>query len=312
MILHKNKDIFIEAIQATSVYYNIPAPLVEKDYFVTLLLKKLNIRIPGLLFKGGTSLAKCHKIIDRFSEDIDLTLDSRHFSQSKKRNANKTIIEVCDESELALINREQVEKHSHGNYNIYHIAYPIVFQSDDIKPFLKAEMVFIQKAYPDEMKSADSYIGYWMMEKGYSDLAANFEMLPFEIRVQALERTLVDKVFAICDYYLHSETERNSRHVYDISRLLTKVELNEELKVLIKSVREERKPNKTCISAQDGADVSALLREIVDKDFFKKDYLDNTEKLMIKPVHYEEAIKALEMIIESRLFDRAKISTVKI
>ena len=75
MKLHKNKESFIQALAETAAYFNIAAALVEKDYFVTFILREINQRAPGLLFKGGTSLSKCHKIIDRFSEDIDLTLD---------------------------------------------------------------------------------------------------------------------------------------------------------------------------------------------------------------------------------------------
>ena len=214
------------------------------------------------------------------------------------------MIEVCDELGFILSNREFVEQHSYGNYNVYNVEYPVLFPSNDVKPFLKVEMVFIQKAYPDEMKSADSYIGSWLMNTGNSEAAAKFELLPYPIRVQTLERTLVGKVFAVCDYYLRNETERNSRHIYDISRILTKIKLDDRLKPLIASVREDRKPNKTCVSAQDGVNVPALLQEIIDKDFFKKDYNDSTEKLLIKPVYYNEALKSLREIINSRLFDR--------
>ncbi len=59
--------------------------------------------------------------------------------------------------------------------------------------------------------------------------------------MQALERTLVDKVFAICDYIERNVEFRQSRHIYDISRLLTKVELDDGLKELIKEVRKDRK-----------------------------------------------------------------------
>lgn len=71
MWLHKNKDDFAEAVQAVSRGLNISPVLVEKDYYVTLVLKRINEEISGLIFKGGTSLSKCHKAIDRFSEDID-------------------------------------------------------------------------------------------------------------------------------------------------------------------------------------------------------------------------------------------------
>lgn len=296
MKLHNDKQAFSDTILSVSRELNIVPALIEKDYYVTLLLKALRDKIPGLLFKGGTSLSKCHKIIDRFSEDIDLTLDNDHYSQSKKRKANKAVIEACDELGFTVANREFVEKHSHGNYNVYNIEYPILFPSNDIKPYLKVEMVFIQKAFPDEIKSADSYIGSWLINNGNSDAAEQFDLLPFQIRVQSLERTLVDKVFAICDYYLRDEESRNSRHIYDISRILTKVKINDELKTLVESVREVRKPNKTSLSAQDGVNVPELLKKIVDSEFFKKDYINSTEKLLIKPVKYDEAIKSLEIV----------------
>ena len=68
MILHKDKENFEIAINVTSRYFNVSPAIVEKDYFVTLVLNELTKKVPELLFKGGTSLSKCFKIIDRFSE----------------------------------------------------------------------------------------------------------------------------------------------------------------------------------------------------------------------------------------------------
>ena len=55
----------------------IPAILVEKDFWVCWTLKQifsLGALKNQVIFKGGTSLSKVYKIIDRFSEDIDLTM----------------------------------------------------------------------------------------------------------------------------------------------------------------------------------------------------------------------------------------------
>ena len=51
--------------------------IVEKDYYVTMILRELTERQGFVVFKGGTSLSKCYKVIKRFSEDIDITIDSR-------------------------------------------------------------------------------------------------------------------------------------------------------------------------------------------------------------------------------------------
>ena len=59
MELHKKPEMFSDAILATSEYLNIAPALIEKGYYVTLILKWLNKEIPGLLFKSGTSLSIC-------------------------------------------------------------------------------------------------------------------------------------------------------------------------------------------------------------------------------------------------------------
>lgn len=284
--------------------FGIEPALVEKDYFVTLFLRKAVERIPGLVFKGGTSLSKCYNLIDRFSEDIDLTLDDEHFTQSKKRNSIIELITICEELGLELTNKEAIENHTHGNFNCYDISYPIIFPSEDVKSGLKVEMTYIQKCYPHEQAVVTSYMGEFFAKNGNERVVAEYELNAFTVQVQSLERTLVDKVFAICDYYLSGNTVRNSRHIYDISKLLTKVDISAcNLKSLVENVRKDRKPNKTCVSAQDGVIISELLGQIVSTEFFKQDYNETTLRLLTKTVYYDEAIKSLQVIIDSGLFD---------
>ena len=63
MKLHNNKENFIEVIQIVSRSLNISPSLIEKDYYVTMILKSINDEVSGLIFKGGTSLSKYHKAI---------------------------------------------------------------------------------------------------------------------------------------------------------------------------------------------------------------------------------------------------------
>lgn len=59
-----------------------------------------------------------------------------------------------------------------------------------------------------------SYIGDMMAEEAPEALE-NFGLEPFEMKVQGLDRTLADKVFAICDYYMQERVKKHSRHIYD-------------------------------------------------------------------------------------------------
>ena len=181
-----------------------------------------------------------HRIEDRFSEDLDLTLDTEHFTQSQKRNSVKALADICLELGLTLVNRQQIEEHTHGNYNCFVIEYPIIYASENITPGLKVEMTYLQKSYPYETVMASSYITDFLAQNGNEDIITEYGLDPFDIKVQSLERTLIDKVFAIGDYYLSNAILRTSRHIYDISRLLTRVDLSAPtMKELATSVRND-------------------------------------------------------------------------
>jgi hypothetical protein len=78
-----------------------PTHLLEKDVWVVWTLGAL-FKSPlaaDLTFKGGTSLSKAYKIIDRFSEDVDLTYDIR-----------KLIADLTGGEEFLAANRSQASK----------------------------------------------------------------------------------------------------------------------------------------------------------------------------------------------------------
>jgi len=300
MNLHKNSQEFYDTLLALADRLNTSPAIIEKDYYVTMFLKALSKRVPNLLFKGGTSLSKCYKIINRFSEDIDLTLDAENQTQGKKRNLKREIIEVCDELGLELMNEPDIL--SRRDYNRYEIKYPIRFTGAGIKQYLLVETVFMVKAYPDEIKTATSMIYDFWKAIGDETAIKEYGMEPFDIRVQTLERTLIDKVFALCDYAISDNTMGYSRHIYDLYRLLSVVVLDDKLKTLVKEVQKDRKLHDRCYTAQDKYDIPLILRQIIDDKIYFKDYKEITEKVLFDGVSYESAITALEKIIASGVF----------
>jgi hypothetical protein len=73
----RRKEIF----EQTSERTGLPPSAIEKDWWVTLVLKTI-FTLPfskHIVFKGGTSLSKGWNLIDRFSEDIDLAIDRTYF-----------------------------------------------------------------------------------------------------------------------------------------------------------------------------------------------------------------------------------------
>ena len=70
---HLDEAAFVEAARFTAAKTGFDPRLVEKDYFCTLLLAELS-GPDGLVFKGGTCLAKVHADFYRLSEDLDFTI----------------------------------------------------------------------------------------------------------------------------------------------------------------------------------------------------------------------------------------------
>ena len=69
--------------------------IVEKDLIQSLFLHELSkVNLP-FVFKGGTSLSKAFGLIDRFSEDIDLSMNKKP-TDCEKRKSNEIIIEVAN------------------------------------------------------------------------------------------------------------------------------------------------------------------------------------------------------------------------
>jgi len=140
------------------------------------------------------------------------------------------------------------------------------------------------------------------MEKESPNAIDAYRLNAFKMKVQGMNRTLVDKVFAVCDYYLDGKVEKHSRHLYDIYKLLPLVPQDIAFEKLIKEVRLVRAQTAICPSAAPEINVSELLTEIINKQIYKQDYEHLTMQLLEEPVSYHTAITALEQITASRIF----------
>lgn len=99
-----------ELFTITGTGHGLSSAIIEKDFWVCWTLKRV-FSLPnppaGLLFKGGTSLSKVFDVIDRFSEDIDLSFDRSALgfggdkdprqatSTTKRKQVLKELSEAC-------------------------------------------------------------------------------------------------------------------------------------------------------------------------------------------------------------------------
>lgn len=304
MNLHHDKDAFAELIIGTANELAIPTNVIEKDYYVTITLKVLSEKLKDLVFKGGTSLTKCYQLLDRFSEDIDLsyTAESGAPAESRKKQLKKAIVLTMEEFGFPINNLDTTR--SRRNYNCYRANYPSMYEQFSIlKPELVVETYVAMLPFPTTKRMVDNYIYRFLNKINRLDLAEAYDLMPFEITTQTIERTLVDKVFALCDYYMDGKTERHSRHLYDIHKIVESIGIQSELSALIPEVRTVRSPLPVCPSAKEGICVSDVLHEILESNVYKNDYEDITLGLLFVPETYDTVIQSLKKIADSGLWD---------
>ncbi len=299
MSWYKNdKDLWKEIIETVATEERRSTQMVEKDTIQSMFLLELSKSELPFVFKGGTSLSKAYELIDRFSEDIDLSM-GRKLTESEKKNAKDTVLKIADKLELILSNPEEIQ--SRYSYNKYVFEYDSLFSEIPLEMIVETN--FILTAYPAEMREVYSFVGRFC-EKREITIPISFDAAIVKMKVQSLERTFIDKIFAICDYKIQDMQDRDSRHLYDIAKLFPSVEINKELNALVDEVRKDRMLSKNNPSAQPKYNIPKMLRDIINSRFYESDYNNITKKLLYDDVSYNDAIESgIDKIAELDLFE---------
>ena len=271
--------------------------MVEKDTLQSMFLYELAKSELPFVFKGGTSLSKAYNLIDRFSEDIDLSMNRRP-TQSERVKSKELIIDIAENLGLVLSNPEDIK--SRYDYNKYVFKYESLFSVIPLEIII--ETSYYQLVYPVDKHVVGSFVGRFCLDRNII-LPVPFEAAEVMMNVQSVERTFVDKVFAVCDYKIQNMQDRDSRHLYDICKLLIEVELNGELDKLIDMVRDDRMQSKNNPSAQLDYYIPDMLKEIIRSRFYESDYKNVTQKLLYEDISYDYAIEnGIAIVAESDVF----------
>lgn len=222
--------------------------VIEKDWWVTAVLRAM-YSLPyaqHLSFKGGTSLSKCWHLVDRFSEDIDITIDREYpgFSgtlsktqiSDKLRRATCSFVRETMQHDIA----EQLHKNGIAknkfqvNVDITHITTTdpetininydsvLTFSIDGgnglyVLPKVKLEVSGRSMNEPVNEVPLES-----MIDQVYPK--APFAEPKFNVRAVLPERTFLEKLFLLHEEFAKPKdlirVERMSRHIYDIGQML--------------------------------------------------------------------------------------------
>ena len=271
--------------------------MVEKDTVQSMFLSELSKAELPFVFKGGTSLSKAYNMIDRFSEDIDLSMN-RKPTESERKASKKLIIQIAESLGMTLGNPDKIR--SRYDYNKYVFKYMSLFVSMPVEIII--ETSYYQTAYPVEKHEVGSFVGRFCEERGI-DLPIPFKAAKVYMNVQSIRRTFVDKVFAICDYRIQNMQDRDSRHLYDICKLAAQLKMDEEMDALVDKVREDRMLSPNNPSAQLEYIIPEMLKEIIESKFYESDYKNVTQKLLYEDIDYDYAVQnGIALVAQSDVF----------
>lgn len=224
MLLHKNEDLFNGLVIQTAAFKNIPQDAVIKDYMICSILQKLSESeyINKCIFKGGTSLSKCYEgVIERFSEDIDLTYlsDENESTKSIERNLKNIEKLLAEGFEIEKIEAERSNrnKSAYLSKNILGSQCRIKLEiGSSVRPE-PYNLLFVKTYFQEFLESID---------KSEAKAAiAEYGLKDFEVNVLDIVRTFIDKIFAVKRHVLEGSINNKARHLYDIVCLYNREEI---------------------------------------------------------------------------------------
>ncbi len=143
----------------------IDEAFVEKDWFVTDIIRRL-VQQPyaglDLVFTGGTSLSKAHKLIERFSEDIDFRIVGPGLAGQSASAIRKTLSGFRQHL-VGVLSAEYVMLSAEGRdgnqYIQINVAYPTLFGvSPPLRPHIKLDCVVDSLQLPGLLLPVSSFV----------------------------------------------------------------------------------------------------------------------------------------------------------
>ncbi|WP_149277142.1 nucleotidyl transferase AbiEii/AbiGii toxin family protein [Pareuzebyella sediminis] len=227
MNLHSNRELFVDAITATAQRMDILEIYIEKDYWLCYALKLIyESKIKDeAIFKGGTALSKCYSYIERFSEDMDLVVlrrkeETGNQLKAKLKKITTAITDPFIEMDIDGITNKM------GMIRKVAYDYPKVFEGDfgQVRDTIILEATWLGNFEPYAKSNVSTYIHDMMVDTNQTQLADDYGLLPFEVLVLDVKRTLCEKIMSLVRFShtenLIADLNAKIRHVYDIHQLL--------------------------------------------------------------------------------------------
>ncbi len=234
MKLHEDPGSFLSLIRGTLKYMSIPETFIEKDYWVVFLLKNLSLSdySDKVVFKGGTSLTKAYKCLERFSEDVYLAIREPEIGDSKRKSLMKSIEKTLTAGLKTIEDHPGTEKKGRNRKTFY--EYPLL-ETDNIyipiKRVIQLEINTFTHPSPVEYMEIESFIYRFMKDNSFDENIEKYELQPFSVLTLSIERTFCEKILSLArlSYEGPDKLKGKIRHFYDIAQIMKTIDSPESI-----------------------------------------------------------------------------------
>lgn len=231
----------------TAIQIGLPSVAVEKDVWVTCVLQMLFASdISGdIIFKGGTSLSKAYNLIERFSEDIDISVNPKMFGLESEGPTKKQMKKLRKASSLFV--EEVLANKIKNAINENKLSDFLTVETEPLgegdKTYPEPRKIFIR--YNSVIAEKNDYIkNHITLEIGARALMEPVNRVYVQSEVQkcyphiitsvanpviitaAPQKTFIEKAYLLHELFSvpHQQlsANRRSRHLYDLERMMDK------------------------------------------------------------------------------------------
>jgi biotin operon repressor len=293
-------------IQDLSKLLELNEYVVEKDIYVTKaigMITQVRNDYYDLIFQGGTSLAKAHRIVERMSEDCDFRIHFKEASetlQSKeaKRNALRSfrhdLVKALRENGFK-IEDESIRVRNEGQFMSIRANYPSSFPYVEImKPYIALEFFLAEVKTEPIFKPVTTLIRQILGNK--------IEHPEFLVNSVALIETAAEKWVALTrrvatsTYRKHYRDPNLVRHLYDLYQINKKGLFSDEFKYLVPRIVEKDREQYKFHNEHYYQNPTNEIKRAIEILETEKQWRDDWEQFVEIMVFSEEKLSYVEVL----------------
>lgn len=221
-MIHKNKKEFIDLINITVQRTGFRAHLLEKDYYLTQLLSKINDLSEDLIFKGGTCLNKIYYSYYRLSEDLDFSMKLPEYTTTRGNRrkciqpVKDGIAEYVEQFDMRIDDTQNPGRNESKQYVYYFVYKSVVQPKEQVIKFeigLRFNPILDTEIKTVKHKFLHPFTGQPLFDGGKVNCLPLEEIVSEKLRAAALREIIAPRDFYDLDFIIRQGFNLTNKEV---------------------------------------------------------------------------------------------------